>query len=167
MPHLTTVVFKQRAEFKSLPTDQTSTVNSQSKASTQESTSIQITPQQDENHENAEKEIVSPSYTFIKSICKNKKEPLNRLVTFFIHGVKYLWDVDVVLKDKRHFYTYTITRESHSYIHSPIKSDLLLKYKKLTIPISIESQITEARLAQEACVVSALGLEYFIDSCGI
>ena len=155
MPKLTRIVFNQKGEFTSIPADQTGSANPQSVASAQECTSIQKSPQQNETIGNAEANVDSPSFTIVESICKNKEEPPNRLVTFVIHGVPYHWDIDVGLEKLHRFYTYAIAKESQSsFIHNPIKSDILLKYGKLKIPISVESKISEARLAQEACVVS-------------
>ena len=155
MPKLTRIVFNQKGEFTSIPADQTGSANPQSVASAQESTSIQKSPQQTETIGNAEANTGSPSFTIAESICKNKEEPLNRLVTCVIHGVPYHWGIDVGYVKPHRFYQYTIAKESQSsFIHNPIKSDILLKCGKLKIPISVESQISEARLAQEACVVS-------------
>lgn len=155
MPNLKKIVFNQKGEFTSIPADQTGSANPQSVASAQECTSIQKSPQQNETIGNAEANVDSPSFTIVESICKNKEEPLNRLVTCVIHGVPYHWDIDVGLVKPHRFYTYAIAKESQSsFIHNPTKSDILLKYGKLKIPISVKSKISEARLAQEACVVS-------------
>ena len=96
-------------------------------------------------------DLVKYSKSRFDEIVKQIEELKNELLL----DDAYHWDIDVGLVKPHRFYTYAIAKESQSsFIHNPTKSDILLKYGKLKIPISVKSKISEARLAQEACVVS-------------